>query len=180
MIFYYNKKIKERAKGIKKDDGQKVDQIREFYYKMDLDDKENLNFVENFTHKLKMPDSSMMKSFLGKVLKRVQGKATRELYENLITLAYFEIKSLENKIDYITDIKEIWNEMDNRKHYSTVLKQARRFYYIASNINGNPCEDCDVAPTYWFEVSNDSWNNLLDEFSLKQGWEQYEKLIKKN
>jgi formate dehydrogenase maturation protein FdhE len=160
--------------GAKKTPEQKVEDIVKFY-------EENMDRVSNMKTlecaKL-LPNKHFRKNKLKEILSEITGPASPAVYESLVKLASLEKKCIKEGILYMDDLKDEFEPISKRK-VGVILKRARRFFFIASNCRQKVWKKCTVAPTYWEDVSGDAWNKILDDFGLKNDWDNYMKSINK-
>jgi hypothetical protein len=90
----------------------------------------------------------------------ILGAASQEVYESLIKLVKYELKSKKKGISYKSDLKAAF-ESKTKKPISVILKRSRRAFFILRRCKEDAWKVCNIAPTYWDEITEDSWNQLL-------------------
>lgn len=73
---------------------------------------------------------------------------------------------------YKPDLKVASSKVSS-KSFTVFLKRARRFYFIASHCNKDSQKSCEIAPTFWEEISEKRWDQLLGSLKLKENWCNY-------
>jgi hypothetical protein len=119
-------------------------------------------------------DVAARKKFLSeKILPSLKGKASSSLYRTFIQLVLLIKKyklSLDDKEndEYGEEIlkTELGSLLKTTEKPYLYLKKVKNFYTLVSMCKKNTWKDCIIPPSYWRDIDNDHWSELLESLNL--------------
>lgn len=63
--------------------------------------------------------------------------------------------------------KKIINIINSKGKRSKIKKIANRFYTLAKNCAKDRWMQCDIGPSYFLELKNEKWNELLKKYNIE-------------
>jgi len=165
--YEYESKKKPRVRTENASQEKILEKIKMFFNENkcvdELDEKEDFDEVRVVLHN----DIEKRKEYLGGLVGCMKGQATKWLYENFIMLAILRNKYKEKNFDgeHSDGEEQLKRELTGfvKEKPAVVIRKVTNFFYIASKCKKNGWHNCNVAPSFWRDINNSNWNELINE-----------------
>ncbi len=149
------------------------EKIRRFFNENVCDNESEKEDFSSITSVTLYEEKEKRIKCLEELLATMKGSASSLLYSSFIKLVLLlnlykkKLDDEENDIDGEEVLKnELSVVIKTKERPSLFIKKSKKFYTIASKCKKNSWKDCNVAPSFWRDIQNDQWGNLLDELNL--------------